>query len=112
MSSPLIGIIGLLILLLLFPFGIELAFAMTLVGLVGFSVMVNVDAAMSMLAKSYFDTFTNYGFTVIPLFILMGQVAFNAGIARHLYGAAYRFVGHVPGGLAMATVVGATVFKA
>ena len=52
MSSPLIGIIGLLILLLLFPFGIELAFAMTLVGLVGFSIMVNVDAGMSMLAKS------------------------------------------------------------
>ena len=75
MSSPLIGIIGLLILLLLFPFGIELVFAMTLVGLVGFSMMVNVDAGMSMLAKSYFDTFTNYGFTVIPLFILMGQVA-------------------------------------
>ncbi len=112
MSSPLVGIIGLVVLLLLFPFGIELAFAMTLVGFVGFSLMVSVDAAMSMLAKSYFDTFTNYGFTVIPLFILMGQVAFNAGIARRLYGAAYRFVGHIPGGLAMATVVGATIFKA
>jgi tripartite ATP-independent transporter DctM subunit len=112
MSSPLIGILGLLILLLLFPFGIELAFAMTLVGFVGFSLLVNVDAGMSMLAKSYFDTFTSYGFTVIPLFILMGQVAFNAGIARQLYGAAYRFVGHIPGGLAMATVLGATVFKA
>ncbi len=112
MSSPLVGILGLIILLLLFPFGIELAFAMTLVGFVGFSLLVSFDAGMSMLAKSYFDTFTNYGFTVIPLFVLMGQVAFNAGIARRLYGAAYRFVGHIPGGLAMATVVGATVFKA
>src|SRR5512136_1353545 len=112
MSSPLIGIIGLLILLLLFPFGIELAFAMTLVGFVGFSLLVNFDAGMSMLAKSFLDTFTNYGFTVIPLFILMGQIAFNAGIARRLYAAAYRFVGHIPGGLAMATVAGATAFKA
>src|SRR5512136_352521 len=112
MSSPLIGIIGLLILLLLFPFGIELAFAMTLVGFVGFSLLVNFDAGMSMLAKSFLDTFTNYGFTVIPLFILMGQIAFNAGIARRLYASTYRFVGHVPGGLAMATVAGATAFKA
>lgn len=112
MSNPTLGVISLLLLLLLFPFGIELAFAMTLVGFVGFSMLVNLDAGMSMLAKSYLDTFTSYGFTVIPLFILMGQVAFNAGIARQLYGTAYRFVGHIPGGLAMATVLGATVFKA
>jgi C4-dicarboxylate transporter, DctM subunit len=112
MSSPALGIIGLLLLLLLFPFGIELAYAMTLVGFVGFSMLVNVDAGMSMLAKSYLDTFTTYGFTVIPLFILMGQIAYYAGIARQLYGTAYRFVGHIPGGLAMATVLGATVFKA
>ena len=42
----------------------------------------------------------------------MGQIAFNAGIAKRLYDAAYKFVGHIPGGLAMATVVGATAFKA
>lgn len=112
MSEPLVGIVGLLLLLLLFPTGIELGFAMAIVGLVGFSVLVSPQAAMSMLAKDFFDVFCSYGFTVIPLFILMGQVANNAGIARRLYDAAYRFVGHVPGGLAMATVVGATVFKA
>jgi hypothetical protein len=67
---------------------------------------------MNMLAKDFFDVFSSYGFTVIPLFVLMGQVAFNAGIARQLYQAAYRFIGHIPGGLAMATVVGAMVFKA
>jgi len=55
---------------------------------------------------------SSYGFTVIPLFILMGQIAFNAGIAKRLYAAAYKFVGHIPGGLAMATVAGATAFKA
>jgi len=42
----------------------------------------------------------------------MGQIAFNAGIAKRLYDASYRFIGHIPGGLAMATVAGATVFKA
>ncbi len=112
MNEVLIGIVGLLVMLLLFPTGIELAFAMAIVGFVGFSVIVNVHAGMSMLAKDMFDVFSSYGFTVIPLFILMGQVAFNAGIARRLYQAAYRFIGHIPGGLAMATVVGATVFKA
>ena len=42
----------------------------------------------------------------------MGQIAFNAGIAKRLYDAAYKFIGHIPGGLAMATVAGATAFKA
>ena len=112
MNEVLIGILGLFVLLLLFPMGIELGFAMAIVGFVGFSAIVNVHAAMNMLAKDFFDVFSSYGFTVIPLFVLMGQLAFNAGIARQLYQAAYRFIGHIPGGLAMATVVGAMVFKA
>ena len=112
MSDVQIGILGLLVLLLVFPTGIELGFGMAIVGFVGFSAIVNTHAGTNMLAKDFFDVFSSYGFTVIPLFILMGQVAFNAGIARRLYQAAYRFMGHIPGGLAMATVVGATVFKA
>lgn len=112
MSEVSIGIAGLIVMMLLFPTGIELGFAMAIVGFLGFSMIVNVQAGMNMLAKDMFDVFSSYGFTVIPLFILMGQVAFNAGIARRLYQAAYRFLGHIPGGLAMATVAGATVFKA
>ena len=69
-------------------------------------------AAFNLLAKDYFDALASYGFTVIPLFIFMGQIAFNSGIAKKLFEAAHRFVGHIPGGLAMATVVGATIFKA
>jgi tripartite ATP-independent transporter DctM subunit len=107
-----IGIFGLVIVLALFLTGIELAFAMILVGFIGFSYLVSFSAGMNLLAKDLFDTFANYGFTVIPLFVLMGQIAFNAGIAKRLYNAAYRFIGHIPGGLAMATVAGATVFKA
>ncbi len=67
---------------------------------------------MNLLAKDFFDVFASYGFTVIPLFVLMGQIAFNAGIAKRLFNTAYRFIGHVPGGMAMATVAGATAFKA
>ncbi len=112
MSEVTIGIIGLSVVLILFLTGIELAFAMALVGFIGFSYLVSFKAGLNLLAKDFFDVFTSYGFTVIPLFVLMGQIAFNAGVAKKLYDAAYRFIGHIPGGLAMATVAGATVFKA
>jgi len=112
MSDVTIGILGLSTVLLLFLTGIELAFAMALVGFIGFSYLVSFKAGVNLLAKDFFDVFTSYGFTVIPLFVLMGQIAFNAGVAKKLYDAAYRFIGHIPGGLAMATVDGATVFKA
>ncbi|RPI73023.1 MAG: TRAP transporter large permease subunit, partial [Desulfobacteraceae bacterium] len=101
MNEVMIGILGLVIVLILFMTGIELAFAMALIGFLGFSYLVSMKAGMNILAKDFFDVFANYGFTVIPLFVLMGQIAFNAGIAKRLYDSAYRFVGHIPGGLAM-----------
>lgn len=112
MSEITVGIVALIFLLGFFLTGIELAFAMALVGVAGFSIVVSPSAAMHLLANDFFDSLSSYGFTVVPLFILMGQVAFNAGVARRLYDAGYRFVGHIPGGLAIATVVGTTVFKA
>ncbi len=112
MNEVAIGIIGLAVVLLMFLTGIELGFAMAIIGFVGFSIIVSTKAALNLLAKDIFDVFASYGFTVIPLFVLMGQIAFNAGIAKRLYSSAYRFIGHIPGGLAMATVVGATAFKA
>jgi C4-dicarboxylate transporter DctM subunit len=112
MNEVMIGFIGLVAVLVLFLTGIELGFAMALIGFLGFSFIVSFGAGLNLLAKDFFDVFSSYGFTVIPLFVLMGQVAFNAGIAKRLYNTAYRFIGHVPGGMAMATVAGATAFKA
>ena len=112
MNEVMIGITGLAVVLLMFLTGIELGFAMAIIGFVGFSIIVSTKAALNLLAKDVFDVFSSYGFTVIPLFVLMGQIAFNAGIAKRLYNASYKFIGHIPGGLAMATVVGATAFKA
>ncbi|MGB9627611.1 MAG: TRAP transporter large permease [Thermodesulfobacteriota bacterium] len=112
MNEVSIGILGLAIVLALFLTGIELGFAMALVGFLGFSYIVSLPAALNLLAKDVFDVFATYGFTVIPLFILMGQIAFNAGIAKRLYNTSYKFVGHIPGGLAMATVGGAAAFGA
>lgn len=107
-----VGLMGLVVVLLLFLTGIELGFAMALVGFVGFAILKSTGAALNMMAKDFFDVFSTYGFTVIPLFILMGQVAFNAGMAKRLFNTAYRFIGHIPGGMAMATVGAATGFKA
>jgi len=112
MSDVTIGLIGLAVVLILFLTGIELAFVMALVGFVGFAILRSWNAGLNLLAKDFYDVFANYGFTVIPLFVLMGQIAFNAGIAKRLYDASFRFIGHIPGGLAMATVAGATAFKA
>jgi C4-dicarboxylate transporter DctM subunit len=112
MSEVLIGCIGLILLLALFLTGIELAFAMTFVGFAGFAVLRSTSAAVDLLAKDFYDTFASYAFVVIPLFVLMGQVAYNSGIAEKMYGTSRKFLGHVPGGLALATVVGATIFKA
>ena len=112
MNEITVGILGLCILLLLFATGIELGFAMSLVGFAGFAYLNGFHAAMNLLGRDVFEVITNYGYTVFPLFILMGQIGFNAGIAERLYDAAHKFVGHIPGGLAMATVMGATGFKA
>jgi C4-dicarboxylate transporter DctM subunit len=112
MSEVMVGFLGMALVLSLFLTGIELGFAMALVGFLGFSYLVSVQAALNLLAKDVFDVFSNYGFTVIPLFVLMGQIAFNAGIAKRLYDTSYKFIGHIPGGLAMATVGGAAAFGA
>ena len=112
MSELTTGIAALFLLLLFFLTGIELAFAMAVMGFLGFAYLVNFSAASNLLVKDFFDTFTSYGFTVIPLFVLMGQVASNSDVAKRIYLAAHKFVGHIPGGLAMTTVVGATLFKA
>jgi tripartite ATP-independent transporter DctM subunit len=112
MNEVVAGIFGLALVLALFFTGIELGFAMAVVGFLGFSFVVSFKAGFNLLAKDVFEVLSSYGFTVIPLFIFMGQIAFNAGIAKRLYDTAYKFVGHIPGGLAMATVGGATAFKA
>ena len=112
MSEVSAGIVAILILLALFLTGIELAFCMTIVGFAGFAYLVSFSAACNLIVKDFFDTFTSYSYTVIPLFVLMGQIASNSKIARRLYESAHKWAGHVPGGLAMTTVAGATIFKA
>ncbi len=112
MSVATISLLVIILLFGLFFIGLEIGFAMALAGFIGFAVTVNFDAALSLVAKDVFSVFSSYGFTVIPMFVLMGQLGASGGVARSLYDSAYKFLGHVPGGLAVGTVIAATAFKA
>jgi len=112
MNEVAIGIVCLCLLLGLFLTGIELAFAMAIMGAVGFAYIKSIPIAIDLLANDFFDSVGSYSLTVVPLFVLMGQIAFNAGIAKQLYDGAHKFMGRASGGLAIATIMGASVFKA
>jgi C4-dicarboxylate transporter DctM subunit len=112
MSDVAIGIYGMILLLVLFLTGLEMAYCMILVGFLGFTFLMSFPAAASLVVKDFFDNFTTYSYTVIPLFIVMGEFASNSNIAKRLYLGAHKWFGHIPGGLAMTTVAGATAFKA
>jgi tripartite ATP-independent transporter DctM subunit len=74
--------------------------------------LVSVEASLNVLFKEVFSTFTNYLFTPVPLFVLMGFISFYSGAGRRLYDAAHKWLGHLPGGLAMATIGGCAAFSA
>lgn len=113
MSAEIVGILGIVILLLvLFFLAMPVGFAMAVVGFSGFAYVVSFKAALGMVGTDIWGTFSKYGLTVIPLFILMGYLAFNSGIAEKLYNTAYKWVGHWPGGLAIATIGADELFAA
>jgi len=112
MTPMTIGLIGLILLIVLLFSRMPVGFVMALLGFVGFSYMVSLEAGLSLLAKDVYAIFGSYSLTVIPLFVLMGQIAFHSGMSRRLYDAAYKFMGHWPGGLAMATIGACAGFSA
>ncbi len=106
------GVVGILVMLAIFMTRMPVAYVMALVGYLGFSLMISPRGGLTLLSRSIYETFASYGLTTIPLFILMGQFAFNCGIGRRLYDSAYKFMGSTRGGLAMATVTACTAFGA
>lgn len=112
MSPTTIGLIGLAILIIVLFSRMPVGFVMALIGVLGFSYVVSWEAGLRIMAKDFFGIFGSYSLTVVPLFILMGQVTFHAGISSRLFDTAYKFVGHLPGGLAMATVAACAGFAA
>lgn len=112
MEPTTVGLIGMVLLIIVLFSRMPVGFAMALVGVLGFSYVVSWNAGLRMLAKDFYSIFGSYSLTVVPLFILMGQVTFHAGISRRLFDTAYRFIGHLPGGLAIATVASCAGFAA
>jgi len=112
MSPITIGIIGIFALFLFIFSRMPVGFVMAIVGFIGFGYLVSFDASLNLIAKDVFSVFGSYNLTVIPLFVLMGQLAYNAGISARLFDAAYKFMGHLPGGLAIATIGACAAFSA
>ena len=112
MDPVTIGIIGVAVLVVLFLLGMPVGFTMGFVGLVGFIATKSWTAGVSILARDFWETWTSYNLTVIPMFVFMGSVAFYAGMSGRLYDASYTIFGKWRGGLAMATVVATAGFSA
>ena len=112
MNPTLIGIIGIIVMVLIFLSRMPVAYVMAMIGYLGFSIVVSGQGGLNLLPRNIYDVFSSYGLTTIPLFILMGQLAFNSGISRRLYSTGYKFLGNTRGGLAMATVSACTAFGA
>jgi tripartite ATP-independent transporter DctM subunit len=91
---------------------VPIAIAMLIVGFTGFSMQVGVMPALAMVGQITYDTGLTYTFSVLPLFIIMGQFVSRAGFANELYAACYAFVGHRRGGLALATIFACGGFSA
>ncbi|EJO9868590.1 TPA: TRAP transporter large permease [Vibrio vulnificus] len=108
------SIVGFSVLIALILLRLPLAFAMGVIGFIGFWYIndYNWTAAMSMAARRIIDTGQDYGLSVIPLFILMGNFVTKAGISNELYKACNAFVGHRRGGLSMSTILACGGFSA
>jgi TRAP-type mannitol/chloroaromatic compound transport system permease large subunit len=100
------GLLGLTAMMVLCCLRVPISFAMAIVGFVGYAYMRDwnwVVAAATVQTKMY-ETGRNYTLSVVPLFILMGNFVTRAGMSQELFRAAYTFIGHLRGCLAMATV--------
>ena len=112
MSPEYVGILGIGFLLALFLLRMPVAFAMALVGFLGFAYLCGLDPALSLLSQDIFETFSSYPLSVIPMFILMGSFAFASGISERLYKTTHTWVGSLRGGLTIATVLACSGFAA
>jgi C4-dicarboxylate transporter DctM subunit len=106
------SVIGLVAVLVLVFLRMPIAIAMGIVGFVGYMEIRGYRASISMVGRLIIDTAQDYGLSVVPLFILMGLFVSRGGLARELYQVSYAFLGHMRGGLAMATIVACAGFSA
>ena len=112
MSPVVLFLIAIALFLFLLVFGMPISFSFAIVGFTGVVYIKGLGPGFALLGTAPF-TWASYGaFIVVPLFILMGQFAFHSGISQDLYVAANKWVGRLPGGLALATNLACTGFAA
>ena len=102
MSGSLIGVIGIAALFALLAIRMPVGIVMMIVGFFGVAVMNGWGAALATLGSEPFVIASNFELMIIPMFVLMGNLASMSGMSRDLYGAAYAWFGHWRGGLAAA----------
>lgn len=107
-----VGLVGTGVLFLLLAGGIPVAFAMGLVGFLGFGYLTSLNAGFSIMGIVPYSTSAAYDMSVLPLFLLMGQFALHGRLTGNLYAAGHKWFGHLPGGLAMATIGASAGFAA
>jgi len=112
MSGFEIGIIGVIVLLLLMVLRMPIAFSMLISGFAGLAWVLNSRAALTQVVFNLWSTFASYDLSVVPMFILMGSVAYYAGISDQLFNTTHKFFGRQPGGLALATIFASAGFAA
>jgi C4-dicarboxylate transporter DctM subunit len=111
MSPEMIGLFGIIIIILIMFLEVPIWLSMVVVGVIGFGILVGWPQAMSMVAQSTLGTLQNYSFSVLPIFILMGEIANASGMMKEAYHSTATWLGRLPGGLAMASILGAAAFS-
>jgi tripartite ATP-independent transporter DctM subunit len=112
MSPELVGIIGIVLLLILFALRMQVGMSMLIVGFLGFAYLSNTSASLTLLGMVPYATAGAYGLSVIPLFILMGMFLSYGGLGKDIFESANTWVRHVKGGMAMATIAAIAVWSA
>lgn len=112
MSPENAGLAGLAILFLLLVLRMPIAFALGLVGFIGFGCVVGFQQSLAILGMTPFDTTSTYALSVVALFVLMGQFVSRTGLAEDAYSTVHKWMGHLPGGIAMATIGACAAFAA
>jgi C4-dicarboxylate transporter, DctM subunit len=113
MSGPTLGIVGIVVMLFgLFLLRMPASFVMALVGFGGIWTMTSFTAASHITVSGFWDAFSGYGLTVIPMFILLGEFIYYAGYSDRLYHATDKWFGHFHGGLAVSTIAASAGFSA
>ncbi len=112
MSATTAGIIGVLLMIVLLFLGMPLSFTFAFSGVVGAALILGWDSGLSFLASIPFTSAASYTFVVMPLFMLMGDIAFHGKLTSDAYNFARKLCGHLPGGLAITTTVASAMFGA